>query len=285
MKTIKLGSRGLIFEFNDPYLTNVYAIMGRMRAYICDTFCGPDSMRDVIERLHREGYDESQIIVFNSHHHYDHIWGNCAFQSMKIFSHHKCREIMSESAKADLVKYSDHQRGEVRIVLPSMTFSAEIAFHDDEVIFFHSAGHTADSASCIDMQDRVLFVADNVESPVPYLYNADFETYLETLRRYTEIDWEYMVSSHDRLMHDESLLKQNLKYIDELRRWEISVDHLSGRSLLTHVMNLIEIADRLDIDSNATIKHHYKRVLDIAVANDDGLVPEYLLAKLKQLLS
>ncbi len=285
MKIIEVGSRGLIFEFEDPYLINVYVIMCENRVYICDTFCGPASMSKIIERVRENGYKDQQIRVFNSHHHYDHIWGNCAFQETKIFSHHKCRDLIEERGQGDLVEFNEHKKGDVRIVMPSMTFSEEIIFHDDCVKFFYSPGHTVDSASCMDMQDRVLFVADNVEAPVPYLYNADFGTYLKTLERYNETDWDYMLSSHDHLMHDDVLLRQNMKYLNDLLRWDVSINEFSERAIATHVMNLIEIASELNIESDSIIKHHYARVLEFVRADEMRAVPDQLVAKLSQLLN
>lgn len=285
MKVIEVGTRGFIFEFKDPYLTNVYVIMGEERAYVCDTFCGPDSMREVINWINERGYDSGRIMVFNSHHHYDHIWGNCAFPDAIIFSQHKCKELIEKNGQKDLAEYKDHQRGNVRIVMPSMTFSSEIIFHDDCVRFFHSSGHTIDSASCIDIKDRVLFVADNVESPIPYLYNTDFGIYLETLRKYDEIKWDYLISSHDHMMLDDSLLQKNIKYLDGLLKWEFPVEEFTSEALEIHVMNLIEIASEVNIETDTTIKDHYAEILETAERHSGRIVSRGHLIRLRELLS
>ncbi len=278
MTDIKIESRGILFPFNDPYLTSVYVIFGEHRTYVCDTFCGAGPMETVIRTIREKVPREQFPMVFNSHHHYDHIWGNCAFPHSIIFGHHECRRLVQMLGPKELSEYSEHQRGEVRLIPPFVTFSNETVFHDDEVRFFYSPGHTVDSASCLDLVDKVLFVADNVEAPIPYLSNADFATYDKTLREYLRLDWDYLITGHDAVMTDDSLIRENLEYIENMMTWSVNPRELNERALSRHVVNLIEIAG--DITNRDEAGSHYSTILEYIETRDRGVSTD-LIARLE----
>ncbi|MHA1666582.1 MAG: MBL fold metallo-hydrolase, partial [Candidatus Thorarchaeota archaeon] len=169
MKVEKISSRGLFFSFEDPYYTNVHVILGNYHVFILDTFLGNDSMRLVQKTIAEEGHSDKPIVVFNSHADYDHYWGNGAFKDAMIIGHEQCKSRILAEGEASLVKYADHQRGVIELIPPNRTFQETLRFEKDGVEFFHTPGHTLDSASCYDMVDKILFVGDNVESPFPYL--------------------------------------------------------------------------------------------------------------------
>ena len=92
MKVQEIGTRGLLFTFDDPYKTNLYAMNGEKFLFICDTFLGPDSMNEVIVELKKKGFFPKPVIVFNSHHDYDHgnlrtqNCGYCGYQCQRCRS-------------------------------------------------------------------------------------------------------------------------------------------------------------------------------------------------------
>jgi len=73
MEFQRIGSRGLLFTWMEPYHTNVYVIVGPKRVFVIDTFLGPDPMADVAARLREEGVDGKPFVAFNTHADYDHI--------------------------------------------------------------------------------------------------------------------------------------------------------------------------------------------------------------------
>ena len=62
--------------------------------YVCDTFLGPDSMKDIARIIKDNGHHEKPVVVFNSHADWDHVWGNCYFEDAMIISHRECRNRM-----------------------------------------------------------------------------------------------------------------------------------------------------------------------------------------------
>jgi len=251
MKFRKIGSRGLLFPFTDPFPTNVYVIIGHERIYVLDTFLGSESMALVKEGLESEGHEGKPIVVFNSHGDFDHYWGNSAFEGALIIGHEECRtRILAESDEALLVN-KERKKGEVVVRAPSLVFENRLSFPDDGLTFFHTPGHTIDSSSCYDETDRILFVGDNVESPLPYVYNTNVVQYIETLKSYLDLDWDVMIASHDPPLHDKTLLEKNIKYLTDLQSWKIDIASLTEGELHQHINNIKYLEDNIN-DSQLT---------------------------------
>ncbi len=262
MKFEKIGNRGLLFSFEDPYLTNVHVILGNDHVFVLDTFLGNDSMKIVLSKIAEEGYAGKPIVVFNSHADYDHFWGNGAFKDAMIIGHEHCKKRILAEGEASLVKYADHQRGEIELIPPNRTFQETLRFEKDGVEFLHTPGHTLDSASCYDMVDKVLFVGDNVESPFPYLNHVNFDQYIRTLKSYLKLDWKYIVAGHDPLMEKSDLVKQNIDYLQKFRDWSLDIDLMSTQELHRHVdHNLSAIKEELmKSDQKESLLKHLKEL-------------------------
>ena len=258
MKFEKVGSRGLLFSFEDPYYTNVHVILGNTNVFVLDTFLGNDSMKIVKSTIAEEGYECKSIVVFNSHADYDHYWGNGAFKEATIVGHELCKARVITEGEASLVKYADHQRGMVELMPPNRTFQETLDYESEGVKFFHTPGHTLDSSSCFDKRDGVLFVGDNVESPIPYLNHANFDQYIRSLELYLELDWKFIIAGHDPILEKPDLIKQNIDYLQKFRDWNLDLDSFSVKKLHRHVEhNIKTIKDELmkSEHKQALIKH------------------------------
>ena len=258
----KISSRGILFSFEYPYYTSVHVILGKRYVFVLDTFLGNDSMKLVQNKIAEEGHAGKPIVVFNSHADYDHYWGNGAFKDATIIGHERCKARILAESEASLVKYADHQRGEIELIPPNRTFQETLRFEDEGVKFFHTPGHTLDSASCYDMVDKVLFVGDNVESPFPYLNHVNFDQYIRTLKSYLEFDCKYIVAGHDPLMEKPDLIKQNIDYLQKFRDWSFDLDSMSTQELHRHVEhNLNAIKDELmKSDQKEPLLKHLKEL-------------------------
>ena len=262
MRTTRIGTRGVAVSYDDPYYTNVYVIFGNDHVFVLDTFLGNESMNIVHQLIDDEGCSKMPVVVFNSHADYDHYWGNGAFKDAQIIGHEDCKARILSEGKSSLVKYVDHQRGEIELVPPTHTFREALRFESDEVRFFHTPGHTLDSSSCIDEQDRVLFVGDNVESPIPYLNHINFDQYILSLELYLNLDWKYLVAGHDPLLEKPDLVKRNIDYLQRFRDWSLNIDSFSVAELHRHVEhNLKTIKDELmDSEHKQALKKHLEEL-------------------------
>lgn len=218
MKIQKINQRGTLFIFDlilDFYTgtVNIYAINGKKYFFIIDTYMGPKPIKEIKEYLYTT-YGKKPFIVFNTHFHFDHIWGNCAFTDTVIISHKQCYNNIIKFSKEELANYTQYQQGKVKIILPSLTFDKSISFSEEKVIFFHSSGHTNGSASCYDEYDKVLHTGDNVEEPIPFITDStNLDEYDKSLQSYIKIKPKIIISSHSNIV-DEKLIKENIIYIN-----------------------------------------------------------------------
>ncbi len=206
MDYTRVGSRGYLFTFTDPYRVNVFAVDADEHLFICDTYLGIEPMKDVLNTLREIGIDKP-VIVFLSHGDYDHIWGNGAFKDATIIAHRYCYERIHDQAAVDLERFRAHKQGTVKIVKPNLLFSDELVFPKDGIRLYHTPGHTRDSSSLFDAHDRTVFVGDNIEHPFPYLNDANFEEYMDSLQGYLEYSPLQVVSGHDPAMSNTRLIR------------------------------------------------------------------------------
>ncbi len=214
MKLKRIG-RTLIFSFPELEQVNIVVIYGDEYTYICDTFLGPTPMEE-IKRVISSDDRNQPIIVFNSHSDWDHVWGNCAFEKSIILSHEQCRINLEKQFWGEFEKNKAHAQGDVKALFPNVTFKNKIVFANDEVEFLFTPGHSNDSASCYDRRTELLYVADNVEAPIPYIQSKDLNSYINTLEAYKKINPSYMVIGHGNYEHSHQLVDLNIDYLWEM---------------------------------------------------------------------
>ncbi|MBD3196736.1 MAG: MBL fold metallo-hydrolase [Candidatus Lokiarchaeota archaeon] len=239
MKVQKISSRGYLFSFAEPYQTNSYVIKGDKYLYILDTFLGPEPMNNVLNHLRENGIEWKRIFVFNSHNDYDHVWGNCFFKKAIILSHFKCYELLESKGGENLEKYKSHALGKVKLVLPNFTFTDRIILPDDNLEFFYSPGHTVDSASCFDRRDDVLYVGDNIESPLPYIRIPNIQDYIKALKEYLSLDVKIIISGHDEIHKGNTVIEDTLQYLENFKLLNIDIAEFTERKAkILHYTNL-----------------------------------------------
>jgi cyclase len=216
----RIGRRGYLFIFElgevGTDTGNVCVIRGKKHWFVIDTFLGPDAIGEITTYL-GANFDKKLAIVINTHSHFDHFWGNCAFQNSMIIAHRLCRQGILQKQQVDyLEKNPEFQRGKVELVAPNVTFEKRMVFEDEGVELFYSPGHTRDAISCIDTEDQVLFVGDNVGLPIPSIYpGVKVEDFIATLETYRSLGLPRVVSSHYNVIEDD-LIAANLRYLRKL---------------------------------------------------------------------
>lgn len=197
----------------DNYLTSVFLIE-KEKFYLIDTFCGSKSMMPIQERIAHSKI-KKEVVVINTHFHWDHVWGNCSFSESNIISHEKCRDLMDEMWDAQLGKNSKYISGQVEKQLPNMTFNDKIQFIQDGIELFYSPGHTEDSISIFDHEAGILYVGDNLEKPIVYVENSDLNAYINTLKKYLAYRPKRIIASHTLEITQEDLF-QTIGYLENL---------------------------------------------------------------------
>ncbi|MCP4749092.1 MAG: MBL fold metallo-hydrolase [Desulfobacteraceae bacterium] len=243
MEITQVGNRGVLFTFDElnqePFncSTNVYVIIGHEHFIVCDAYLGKYYMSLVKEYL-TGNYGNKNYIVFNSHSHWDHIWGNSEFDGHLIISHTKCRDLIELYGEEEVKAHADNfAKDKIEIVLPNLTFENKKTLDEENIEFFHSPGHSEDSSSCFDKEDGTLFVGDNVDDPIPsFMSWNNLDKYIETLQKYLEIDAQRIVQSHGPVI-DNSVVKLNAEYLAKLKSGE-KIEFNQSDNKKTHRYNL-----------------------------------------------
>jgi len=234
MNIKNIGARGTIFTLE--YGDSVYLINLDEKLILCDTNEGPVPMKVVKKHITDNNLDKKELIIFNSHSDWDHIWGNCAFENSTIIGHELCRERMKEVGEHQLEVLSMYHDGNLKLKLPNLTFAQKLIFEDDQIEFIYAPGHTIDSAICFDKKDSVLYVGDLLESPIPVLNHYELNIYTETLELIKALSVETIITTHSGIV-DKNLIDENLSYIKSIiNNEEISFDDDLSKN--KHKMNI-----------------------------------------------
>jgi len=188
-----------------------FLIVGTDFALMFDTGLGIGNIRTVVDQL-----TDLDVVVLNSHTHYDHIGGNHLFDTVYATSleYTATRSLGSPpGAVAEFV-----QEGWVWKSLPS-DFSKEDyqsrAFEIDKLVYEGDAidvggrsleimftpGHAPDSICLLDRENRLLFTGDTFYLAPLYTHIAgsDFDDYAESARRLAGIadQIDSVITSHN----------------------------------------------------------------------------------------
>ncbi len=190
-------------------------VLGHDRIFVFDTLDSPQAVAPVAELL--DGLAAGRrVIVVNSHHHWDHVYGNAAFTGHDVVAHRLCpRLIVAQGHGGAESVPREPPEG---VPLPSIGFGDRLRYEDlvAAVDLIHTPGHTEDSIICYVEQAEVLLGGDTVEWPFPSLALRDGEeVYLKTLRQLSQLAVRLVVPAHGPVMGKE-IIDANERYIEEL---------------------------------------------------------------------
>ena len=97
-------------------------------------------------------------------------------------------------------------KSDIQMCLPNLVFEDTLYFPDDKIRILHTPGHTADSISVLDEEERIINVGDNIgdsmDEIVPSI-GTNKEIYSNTLLEYKKIDFDTCVSGHNVILRKE----------------------------------------------------------------------------------
>ncbi len=201
MKIQQISQRNYMVTFQlDNWDLHLYYILGEHNTYLIDTGLGSACVLPVLEELKKK---EKPIILINTHHHWDHVWGNHCLEDHTIVAHTACRDLMLENWQTMYSANKAYAKGETGICLPNVLFGSALYFPEDNIRLLHTPGHTADSISILDEIDGVLNVGDNIgdssedpEDIIPSLY-TNKEVYKQTITLYKKVNANIYTSGHN----------------------------------------------------------------------------------------
>lgn len=190
-------------------------VLTRRRAFVIDTLTRPTDMTPVLALLRDEGPGRRPLVV-NTHHHWDHVYGNAAFAGEEIIAHDSCpRLLAAQLGGTGEPAPSPPAEG---VPLPCLTFADHLVSADgrEVVRLIHAPGHSEDSVVVLLEDARILFAGDALEWPFPSLgRHGHAALWIRSIRMLRELDAGLIVPSHGPAMGRE-LLDANERYLTGL---------------------------------------------------------------------
>lgn len=210
-----------IFDELKGYITIVYTIKRHKRLYILDTFMGSHYMDLILKDIDKN----LEIIVVNTHFHYDHFFGNSAFKESPIYAHQQCYELIIETKEEVMKEYFPQMKGIKELVLPNHLFKDTIAFISDDITLLHTPGHSQDSISIYDQKNKAIYTGDNLEKPILQICLVNRKTYANTLYSYLDYpDYRYF-ASHTLELEKEDI-KDMIHYLNHMEEYSFEDERL-----------------------------------------------------------
>lgn len=199
MKIQKIKNRSVLFTYDEipEWNLNLHLILGNKNNYVIDTGLGSLSVAPVKEYIRD---DNKPVVIINTHHDWDHIWGNGEFKDSIIISHRLCRELIEAKWDGMLTRNRQYCNGKVEKYLPNLVFENEIYFPEDKIRIFYTPGHTIDSISILDEEEQVLNAGDNIGDTVDEIVpeiGSDKVLYIDTLLGLRSLDFDTCISGHN----------------------------------------------------------------------------------------
>lgn len=182
----------------------------------------PMGAKILMERI-PETSDKPVRIVFDTHHHSDHAYGNqlWADQGAVIVAHEAVAEQM-KLFEPDEWNWRAKDRPDMLTtnhLAPSVLFSENLVFDDGSQrveIYFFGAGHTPGDGYVWLPKQKVLFSGDGcVNGPFNYLGNANVAQWIETLERVKQLDIDVVCPGHGPVGGKEVVVDQQ-RFLKEL---------------------------------------------------------------------
>jgi hydroxyacylglutathione hydrolase len=228
MNICKIAANAVAFSYNniEDFTTNVFLIETSSKFFVMDTYCGSDAIKPILEEINLSSKNK-EIIVINSHFHWDHVWGNISFAKKDIISHEICRKLLHEQWENQIKNNRRYILGRANKRLPNITFKEKMIFYDEGIELFYSPGHTIDSISLFDHNERVLYAGDNLEKPIIYVENNDINTYIKSLENYLNYKPKKIVAGHSLDLKEEDIFStiEYLKGLSEGREFTFKTDY------------------------------------------------------------
>jgi glyoxylase-like metal-dependent hydrolase (beta-lactamase superfamily II) len=192
-------------------------VFTRTRAFVIDTLMSPQDTTPILDLL-TERAGGRRTVVVNTHHHWDHVYGNAAFPGVDIVAQRACPRLIS--AQITTTDESVPLPPPEGVPLPAITFGDRLTYSDDPetVHLIHTPGHSEDSLVVFLAGARLLFAGDTLEWPFPNFAQRDGkDVWIHTLRQLKQLPVDLIVPSHGPAMA-RALIDANERYVDAVYR-------------------------------------------------------------------
>jgi glyoxylase-like metal-dependent hydrolase (beta-lactamase superfamily II) len=223
------GWDGRIRSFTASDLVDLFVITTKNFLIIFDTGNAPEQMQEVLNAVENDRKGR-QLLVINSHQHFDHTWGNALFAPdgaypAPIVSHEKSVKLLQEKPEEAFAFLDEMKSGRpflnnVKIIAPTLTFSEKFTIHGGDLTLelFPTPGHSSDHVSVWIPELKTILAADTAEHPIPYAASDGSIKQLEQdLLLLKSFNPTVVLPCHGGTLEPE-LIDRNLHYFKTLRK-------------------------------------------------------------------
>jgi glyoxylase-like metal-dependent hydrolase (beta-lactamase superfamily II) len=107
-----------------------------------------------------------------------------------------------------------------KIVPPNLSFNDSLTLYDEDLqvqLLFAGAAHTSSDIIAFIRQDKVLVTGDIVHDYEPLFWDADPDSWIQSLEKIKQIDFEYFVGGHGDMHKGKEIVNAWEDYIKELK--------------------------------------------------------------------
>ena len=211
-----------------------FAVVTERYVVVVDSFGTPQEAAQMMEFL-RPVLPERQLLVVNTHDHYDHAWGNAVFAPDREFAAPISAHALSRDPERRLenARKLTQKQGEeperfadTTLFFPTLTFTHEFVIDGGDLTLhlLPVPGHAPDQVAVWIPELRFLLAADALEFPFPLLGDAaDLPALLGSIERLRALQPEVVLPCHGGQRGPE-LLDWNTRYFERLQVGEYSFD-------------------------------------------------------------
>ena len=215
-----------------------YLIKGDDVALLWDTGNGIGDIKQVVSELW-----DKELIVVNSHAHFDHIGGNYQFDIVNVFHHPTMIETMEQGVPQETL---DRNYGPETYSYQSPLAYQPISYRrckyqtfEDGHVFdlgrrrfrvVYTPGHSLDSIILVNDEEKIVFTGDTYYPAQLYCFTeGTFDSYVETMQMLANTYSEYMlVTSHNEPIREGSILKEVAEFFTKIQNKELLPKMVNG---------------------------------------------------------
>jgi glyoxylase-like metal-dependent hydrolase (beta-lactamase superfamily II) len=169
----EIADRVFVRRFSDFNVT-IGLVVGEADSLIVDTRGSERQGRELMDEI--RWLTATRMRVVNTHHHYDHAFGNSAFEMTEIWGHERCAVRLREDSRtaqfalAAAMPEVAPEYVETRVTPPNKTFrdGVELELGNRRVFLTHyGRGHTDNDVVVVVPDVHVVFAGDLIEQGGP----------------------------------------------------------------------------------------------------------------------
>lgn len=183
-----------------------YLIKDKDKALLWDTGLGIGDMKKCVKELW-----DKELIVVNSHRHFDHIGSNYQFDKVMIFNHPEMIKTVTNKLDDELVK-TEYALDQFTDDAPIKSFDYKFnpitfeTFEDGHEFdlgsrcfrVINTPGHADDEIMLVNDKEKILFTGDEYYPAPLYCFEDTFDKYIETMGILKDKYKDYtLITSHN----------------------------------------------------------------------------------------